>query len=177
MRAAILLVSLLAAGPALAADLAAAPSPFETHFVPAVQNGLAADPFFASKLLQSFDFHMTAIASLPNDQAAAAYLKAQVKDVRLASRNLTESQAAAVLAAGALAAPRQFNTAASRLEAVKPGLGGKLIESFKASAHSGSYRAAGALVKAGQALRLTPDALTYNAKGEIERLFDGGKQP
>ena len=162
--------------PARAADLAA-PSAFETHYVPAVQRALGVDPFFASRLVQSFDFHMTAVPASSDAKAAGEYLKAQVKGVRLEDRALDDRQAGAVLAAGALAAPRQFNAALSRLEELKPGLGGKILESYREAPRSSSaqYRTAAALTKAGEALRLSPTALTYNAKGELELLFDGAK--
>jgi hypothetical protein len=157
---------------ASAADLAA-PSPFELHFVPAIRASLAADPFFGSKLVGAFDGHMTEVARAPDARAAAEYLKSQVAQVRLGKTAMTETEAGAVLAAGALAAPRQFNAAVSKLEAIKPGLGEKLVASFKDSSGRGSYQTATALTKAGESLRVSPDALTYNARGGIEHLFDG----
>ncbi len=142
-----------------------------------MRGALAEDPFFGSKLVLSFDFHMANVASMPSPQHAALYLQIAVKGVRLDERALTDKQAGAVLAAASLAAPKQFNAAISRLEEIKPGLGGKILESYHGAAGGGSYRTATALVKAGEALRLNPTALTYNAKGEIEHLFDGGPNP
>jgi hypothetical protein len=159
-----------------------AASAFETHYVSAVQRSLAADPFFGSKLVQSFDLHIAAVAGMPDAKAAGQYLSGQISGTGsvplarvatgLRTDVLTESQAGAVLVAGALAAPHQFNAVASRLEVLKPGLGQKLVDSFHAAADGAAPRTSGALQKAGQVLRIQPTGLTYNSKGQWDTFFD-----
>jgi hypothetical protein len=161
-----------------------APSAFETHYVSAVQRSLDADPFFGSKLVQSFDLHIAAVAAFSDANAAGQYLAGQIAGTDkvplarvatgLQTETLNESQAGAVLVAGALAAPRQFNVVASRLQVIKPGLGQKLVDSFHTATDGAAPRTANALQKAGQALRIQPTGLTYNSKGQWDTFFDAG---
>lgn len=158
------------------------PSAFETHYVSAVQRSLDADPFFGSKLVQSFDLHIAAVAGFSDAKAAGQYLAGQISGsdkvplarvaTGLRTEILNENQAGAVLVAGALAAPRQFSAVASRLQVIKPGLGQKLVDSFHAAADGAAPRTSAALQKAGQALRIQPAGLTYNSKGQWDTFFD-----
>jgi len=166
------LLACLIAGQARASQTETA-QPFAPNFVAATRLSLANDPFYASRLLQSFDFHLTAVAASPDHKAAANYLAAQISGplnipmakvaAGLGQSPMPEAQAAAMLAAGALAAPQQFNAAVSGLESLKPGLGTKLVESF---------RSMPTLRKFAENLRLEPSGLTYNSKGKFDSLYD-----
>lgn len=163
---------LLLAGFARAADwralpAPAAPSPFETGFVSTVKLSLADDPFYASKLFQSFDAHLQTAVSAPDQRTAAVQLAQAISPdanlkaaaAGLGRTALPPAPAGAILAASALAAPHQFSAVASKLEAVKPGLGAKLVESLRANA--------------GKTVPLIPTALTYGPDGKLRHLFDG----
>ncbi len=152
----------LLAGLAFAARAGQLPSPFEAQVPAAVERGLSEDPFFASKVALSFSGHAQAVAQLPDARAAAGYLKWQVAGPQPVA---APSHAAALLLAGALAAPAQFNRVAARLEELKPGLGARLVTSFQEAAQGARFPAmkqlqdlAGRLNAGGQAKSYGPPA-------------------
>jgi len=162
------------------------PSVFEAHYSDSIERSLSADSFFASKLALSFDGHFAAIAQLPDPNAAAGYLKWQVVGpervqdsktiaTKLETSSLGEHQAGALLAAGALAAPAQFNRVASRLEELKPGLGRRLIRSVHGAAQEARFPPMmRALQRVAGSLKLESSAASYNSRGKAVAFFDGG---
>ena len=163
------------------------PSVFEAHYADSIERTLNVDSFFASKLAMSFDGHMAMISQLPDMPSAAAYLKWQVAGpeqaqnskaiaAQLETSSLGERQAGALLAAGALAAPRQFNRVATRLEEIKPGLGRRLIRSVQTAADGARFpKARAALQSIAQNLAVSPAASAYDGRGRGIALFDGGR--
>jgi len=165
---------------------AEAPSVFEAHYADSIERSLSADSFFASKLALSFDGHMAAVAQLSDVKAAAAYLKWQVAGparaqapretaARLEAASLGEHESGALLAAGALAAPTQFNRVASRLEELKPGLGRRLIRSVHGAAQEARFPPMmRALQQIAGSLKLESSASAYDSRGKAVAFFDGG---
>ncbi len=162
------------------------PSAFDAHYASSIERSLGADPFYASKLALSFDGHMAAIAQLPNAQAAAAYLKWQVAGperlqspqeaaARLKTGAVGEHEAGAILAAGAMAAPAQFNRVAARLENLKPGLGRGLVRSFHHAAQEARFPAVrAALQHMAGLLNISAPPTAYDSRVRGLALFDGG---
>ncbi|HVA66575.1 MAG TPA: hypothetical protein VNK24_06590 [Elusimicrobiota bacterium] len=80
------------------------------------------------------------------------------------------------LAAGALAAPMQFNRVASRLEELKPGLGRRLIRSVHDAAREARFPPMmRALEQIAGSLRLESLISDYDSRGKAVALFDGGQ--
>ncbi len=170
MRSA-LFAALLAAAPA-GAQFRAAPArvPFVPAYLGTVSLSMGSDPFYSSRLLNAFQDEVARVAAAPTPLHAAEGLKARIEGPGrvalpevakgLGVAPLEPARAAAVLAANALARPDQFQEVVSGLEAMKPGLGTRVADSLRAL---------------GRKVTVTPEPLTYDARGVINAFFDATK--
>lgn len=193
MRYWIVFAALALAPSAGAAPLRAAPvkAPASFDFVPAFLGSMSLSleqkPFYASELLGAFDRQLGAIETLPDPDAVARTLRSGIegegrdrKALAVRARELgaapvPSDRAAAILAANALSRPDQFQRVVDGLEEMKPGLGKRVSQSLRESGKSPGARPGlvRLLRQAGEAITPRITNGIYNAKGELERLFDG----
>jgi len=193
MRGWIAFAAFALAQTASAAGFRAAPvkAPASFEFVPAflgsMSLSLSERPFYASELLGAFDRQLSAIESLPDPDAVARTLQSGIEGGGRERKTMAgragefgaapvpSERAAAILAANALSRPDQFQRVVNGLEELQPGLGTRVSEALRESG-----RSAGAQPGLVRLLRQAGETITpqitnglYNAKGELERLFDG----
>lgn len=142
---------LLCAAPSSAQIFRARPAPaFVPAYLGAVSLSLQNDSFYASRLLGAFHEELGRVAAAPTPQAAA------------------------VLAANALARPDQFSEVVDGLEGLKPGLGARVTEALRETpAAGGSYAVLGRLRELGRTVAAAAGDGTYDAAGKLRRFFDG----
>jgi hypothetical protein len=167
------------------APVEAPASSFPADYVHSVSIALAAQPFYASYLLNSFQTQLSAVAALPAAPAAAAYLEkaATAGGVTLAQLRgeigrdaLTPQTASALLIANSLTRPEQFREVMDGLETLKPGLGRHAAAALRAASGHGDGRVLAALRAAGER-RPQAEGLTYGPDGRWATLFDGSPAP
>lgn len=180
--------------PAAAADLALPPAAaapvaagsFPAQFASMVRVSLAQDPFYASRLLQSFDARVAAVAGMTAPAQVRGYLEhaavgahpdaraVERLKTRLASSSIDAERASALLLAHALARPGEFGAALDGLEGAKPGLG-KRAAGILSQAHGrGDARLLAALRAAGARRPQAAESI-YTREGRLEALFDGSR--
>jgi hypothetical protein len=125
---------------------------FTERFIGSVALSMAEQPFFASRLLNSFETHVARFATATSGAQAAAYLRGEIlKDAEpqgllerladswvgppaaaeqgrrvregLGTRPISENQAGALMLANAVTAPEQFHGIVKKLETSRPGMG------------------------------------------------------
>lgn len=141
MRALLLLLSGLASA-------AQSGVPFPDAYVAMTRRALAADPFYASRLVAEVDRGMTALSA----DAKGVDLKAL--KTQLETGAVPPGPSAVLLAANSKLRPDQFQAILSGLESAKPGLGKLLAAKLGAQAPQ------------------PPNAI-YTKDGRLEALFDG----
>jgi hypothetical protein len=170
-----------------AAALIEAPvaSSFPADYVRSVSLSLAAQPFYASSFLNSFQTQLNAVAAFPAAPAAAAYLEkaatggaAGLSDLRatVGRAELSPETASALLIANSLVRPEQFREVMDGLETLKPGLGRHAAAALRAASGPGNGRIIAALRAAGER-RPQAEGLTYGPDGRWATLFDGSPAP
>lgn len=176
-----------AAGPAGPVDAHAAPATgYSGAYLGSVGLSLAADPFYGSRLLDSFDMHLRSVAAMTAPRAVTDYLEVAVigagvgegsgsmRAVRaaLGVEPMDSQRAAALLLAHALARPEQFPEILDGLEARKAGLGKHTAKLLREANGRGDRRLIAALRARGAA---SPKGapLTYDRFGQLDRIFDG----
>jgi len=171
-----------AAGPAGSVDAHAAPATgYSGAYLGTVSLSLAADPFYGSRLLDSFDLHLRSVAAMTSPRAVADYLEVavvgasspQAVKAELGREAMEPQRAAALLLAHALARPEQFHEVLDGLEARKAGLGKQTAKLLRETNGRGDRRLIAALRARGNVDPKGP-ALTYDRFGQLDRLFDGG---
>jgi hypothetical protein len=186
MRRVLSLAAVLAASRAFAGPIgsvdphAVAPTGFPGAYLGSVSLSLAADPFYASRLLDSFSMHLQAISVMTAAPEVKAYLEQSamgstgLKPLReaLGRETLDAPKASALLLANALARPEQFREVMVGLEQMKPGLGKHTASMLRNANVTGSLPLLRALQSAGER---DPEGtpLTYGPDGKIDLLFDG----
>jgi len=188
--AAVLLLSAIrsSAGPIGRVDAHAVPATgYSGAYLGSVGLSLAADPFYGSRLLDSFELHLRAVAAMTAPRAVADYLEVAVigagvgsgvgsmKAVRssLGSEPIDPQRAAALLLAQSLSRPEQFPEVLDGLEARKAGLGKHTARLLREVDGRGDRRLLAALRARGQ-VKPQGNALTYDRFGQLDRMFDGG---
>lgn len=157
--------------------------PFVSSMLSAVSQSLAAQPFYGSMLLNSFDFHLRQAAGMSEPQAAA-YLKTEIEGLGrdkqalakvakdLGKGPVAEHRAGAILLANAASRPDQFRELADGLEGLKSGLGKAIAARLAAAKEEGGTFS--------RVLRRVPvpspsaGLAIYDRRGQLEALFDGG---
>ena len=186
-RAAVLL--LLATGAAAQTVRVAAPaaSGFPGAFTRTVQLSLAREPFYGSMLLNGFSQHLQTVLPMQKPEAVKRYLETAVASTprelealkaSLGREPLEAQRASALLLANGLARPDQFRDILENLEAAKPGLGSRVTDLLKEAdsqgrGHPGFARLLRAL---GERSRPIGEPFIYDAKGRLERIFDGAPE-
>lgn len=176
---------------------AAGPSgPIDAHVVPAtgypgaylgsVGLSLAADPFYGSRLLDSFELHLRSVAAMTAPRAVTDYLEVAVigagvgsgvgsaKALRaaLGKEPMDPQRAAALMLAHVLARPAEFHEVLDGLEAKKAGLG-KHTAKLLRETHGPGDRSLISLLRARGEVKPKGTALTYDRFGQLDRIFDG----
>lgn len=183
MRWLILLLACAAPSPAQVFRAPTAPA-FVPAYLGSVSLSLQNDSFYASRLLGAFHAELGRVTAAPTPQAAAEGLKSRIGGpanlslpkvaAGLGAAALPAEQAAAVLAANALARPDQFSEVVDGLEGLKPGLGARITEALReAPAAGGSYAVLGKLRELGRTVVAASGDGTYDATGSLRRFFDG----
>jgi hypothetical protein len=171
-----------AAGPAGPVDAHAVPATgYSGAYLGTVSLSLASDPFYGSRLLDSFELHLRSVAAMTVPRAVTDYLEVAVvgassaRDVKasLGKEPMEPQRAAALLLAHALARPEQFHEVLDGLEARKAGLGKQTAKLLRETSGRGDRRLIAAL-RARGAVVPKGSALTYDRFGQLDRLFDGG---
>jgi hypothetical protein len=186
MRRVLTLAAVLAAARAFAGPIgsadphAAAPTGFPGAYLGTVSLSLAADPIYASRLLDSFSMHLQAISVMTAPPEVKAYLEQSamgstgLEPLReaLGRETLDAPKASALLLADALDRPEQFRELLVGLEQMKPGLGKQTASMLRLADVTGSLPLLRALQSAGER---DPDGtpLAYGPDGRIDLLFDG----
>lgn len=170
-----------AAGPAGRGDAHAVPATgYCGAYLGTVSLSLAADPFYGSRLLDSFELHLRSVAAMTVPRAVTDYLEVAVvgavsaKAVKasLGKAPMDPQRAAALMLAHALARPEQFYEVLDGLEARKAGLGKHTARLLRETSGRGDKRLIAALRARGE-VEPTGSALTYGRFGQLDRLFDG----
>lgn len=172
-----------AAGPDGPVDAHAAPATgFSGAYLRMVAKSIAEDPRFASRLLDSFELHLRAVAAMTAKVAVKDYLEMAVVGAGVSSpealrRSLgTEpmepQRAAALLLAHALSRPRQFREILDGLDANRVGLGKQTAKLLRETAGTGDKKLIAILRKRGDVRprRVEP---AYDRYGPLEKMFDG----
>ena len=169
-----------AAGPT--GSLHSAPSTgYSGAYLGSVSLSLAADPFYASRLLDSFDLHLRSVAAMTAPKAVTDYLEVAVigtttsgaVKASLGKEALEPPKAAALLLAQALSRPEQFQEVLEGLEARKAGLGKQTARLLRETTGNGDRRLI-AILRSRGALDPKGTPLTYDRFGQLDRFFDGG---
>jgi len=151
-------------------------------YLGSVSLSLAGDPFYASRLLDSFQLHLRSVSAMTVPKAVTDYLEVSVigattpgavKD-SLGKEAIAPPRAAALLLAHALARPEQFREVLDGLESRKPGLGKQTARLLRETSGNGDRRLIAMLRERG-ASEPKWDALTYDRFGQLEGFFDGGR--
>lgn len=171
-----------AAGPTGSVDAhAVAATGYAGAYLGMVGLSLAADPFYGSRLLDSFELHLRSVAAMTAPRAVADYLEvavvgvssAQALKASLGKVTMDSQRAAALLLAHALARPEQFREVLDGLEARKAGLGKHTAKLLRETRGPGDRRLIAALRARGEIMPKGP-APAYDRFGQLDRLFDGG---
>ncbi len=181
---AVLCAARASAGPAGSIDAHAAQATgYSGAYLGAVSLSLAADPFYGSRLLDSFDMHLRAVTAMTAPRPVADYLEFSVLGVNagsakalrasLGTEALAPQRAAALMLAHALARPDQFHEVLDGLESRKAGLGKQTSKLLREADGRGDRRLIAALRKVGE-IEPKGAALTYDRFGQLDRFFDGG---
>jgi hypothetical protein len=147
---------------------------------------LAADPFYGSRLLDSFELHLRAVAAMTAPLAVRDYLEVAVigsgvgasvgsaKALRsaLGKEPMDPQRAAALMLAHSLARPEEFHEVLDGLEAQKAGLGKYTAKLLREVRGPGDRRLIAALRARGE-VKPKGTALTYDRFGQLDRIFDG----
>jgi hypothetical protein len=177
---AVLLAAQCRAAPVEAVEVRAASS-FPADYLHSVGLSIAAQPFYASRFLNSFQGQLNTVASLPAAPAAAAYLEqaaiaggASLASLRAAvgHAELPPETASALLIANSLVRPEQFREVMDGLETLKPGLGRHAAAALRAASGPGNGKVIAALRAAGER-RPQGEGLTYGPDGRWATMFDG----
>src|SRR6185312_11835842 len=173
----------LGAVPCFAATAVEVPgaSAFPADYLHSVSLSLAAQPLYASQLLNSFQAQLHAVAAIPAAPDAAAYLEkaatggtASLAAVRaeLGRETLAPEKASAILIANSLARPEQFREVMDGLETLKPGLGRHAAAALRGVSGAGNGKVIAALRAAGER-KPQGEGLTYGPDGRWATMFDG----
>ena len=150
-------------------------------YLESVSLSLAADPFYASRLLDSFELHLRSVAAMTVPKAVTDYLEVAVigattagaVKASLGTTAIEPPRAAALLLAHGLARPAQFHEVLEGLEARKAGLGKQTAKLLRETSGRGD-RGLIAILRARGEVEPKGTALTYDRFGQLDRLFDGG---
>lgn len=173
-----------AAGPAGPVDAHAAPATgYSGAYLGMVSRSLAADPFFGSRLLDSFDLHLRSVAAMTAPKAVRDYLEIAVVGAGVSSpaalraslgtEPMEPQRASALLLAHALARPEQFREVLDGLEAQKAGLGKNTAKLLR-EANGRGDRGLLAILRARGEVKPRGKELTYDRFRQLDRMFDGG---
>ena len=173
-----------AAGPAGPVDAHAAPATgYSGAYLGMVSRSLAADPFFGSRMLDSFDLHLRSVAAMTAPKAVRDYLEIAVVGAGVSSpaalraslgtEPMEPQRASALLLAHALARPEQFREVLDGLEAQKAGLGKNTAKLLR-EANGRGDRGLLAVLRARGEVKPRGKELTYDRFGQLDRMFDGG---
>lgn len=177
-----------AAGPSGPVDVHAAPATgYSGAYLGTVGLSLAADPFYGSRLLDSFELHLRSVAAMTAPRAVADYLEVAVIGAGVGSsvgsaralrsalgkETMDPQRAAALMLAHALARPQEFQEVLDGLEVRKAGLGKHTAKLLREVNGRGDRRLLAALRARGEN-EPKGTALTYDRFGQLDRLFDGG---
>lgn len=179
----ILCAARASAGPAGAVDAHAAPATgYSGAYLGMVSQSLAADPFFGSRLLDSFDMHLRSVAAMTAPKAVRDYLEIAVVGAGVGSpaelraslgkEPMEPQRAAALLLAHALARPEQFREVLDGLEARKAGLGKNTAKLLREANGRGDRTLLAALRARGE-VKPRGRELTYDRFGQLDMMFDG----
>lgn len=172
------------AGPAGPVDAHAAPATgYSGAYLGMVSRSLAADPFFGSRLLDSFDLHLRSVAAMTAPKAVRDYLEIAVVGAGVSSpaalraslgtEPMEPQRASALLLAHALARPEQFREVLDGLEARKAGLGKNTAKLLR-EANGRGDRGLLAILRARGEVKPRGKELTYDRFGQLDKMFDGG---
>jgi hypothetical protein len=163
-------------------SLHSAPSTgYSGAYLGSISLSLAADPFYASRLLDSFDLHLRSVAAMTVPKAVTDYLEVAVigattpgaVKASLGTQAIEPPRAAALLLAHALARPEAFQEVLEGLEARKAGLGKQTAKLLRET-HGRGDRSLIAILRARGATEPKGTALTYDRFGQLDMFFDGG---
>ena len=182
MLAALLLLSFALPGSCQTPVVEArAASGFPADYLRSVSLSIAAQPFYASQLLHSFQAQLTAVAAIPAAPDAAKYLenaatggKTSLAAMRAAvgREPLAPEKASAILIANSLARPDQFREVMDGLETLKTGLGRHAAAALRGVSGPGNGKVLAALRAAGER-KPQGEGLTYGPDGRWATMFDG----
>ena len=172
------------AGPAGPVDAHAAPATgYSGAYLGMVSRSLAADPFFGSRMLDSFDLHLRSVAAMTAPKAVRDYLETAVGGAGVSSpaalraslgkAPMEPQRASALLLAHALARPEQFREVLDGLEARKAGLGKNTAKLLREANGRGDRGLLSVLHSRGE-VKPKGKELTYDRFGQLDRMFDGG---
>ncbi len=172
------------AGPAGPVDAHAAPATgYSGAYLGMVSRSLAADPFFGSRMLDSFDLHLRSVAAMTAPKAVRDYLEIAVVGAGVSSpaalraslgkAPMEPQRASALLLAHALARPEQFREVLDGLEARKAGLGKNTAKLLREANGRGDRGLLSVLHSRGE-VKPKGKELTYDRFGQLDRMFDGG---
>ncbi|MBI2384541.1 MAG: hypothetical protein HYV14_00865 [Elusimicrobia bacterium] len=172
------------AGPAGPVDAHAAPATgYSGAYLGMVSRSLAADPFFGSRLLDSFDLHLRSVAAMTAPRAVRDYLEIAVVGAGVSSpaalraslgkEPMEPQRASALLLAHALARPEQFREVLDGLETRKAGLGKNTAKLLREADGRGDRSLIAALRARGE-VKPTGRESTYDRFGQLDKMFDGG---
>ena len=172
------------AGPAGRIDAHAVPATgYSGAYLGSVGLSLAADPFYGSRLLDSFELHLRSVAAMTAPRAVADYLEvavigsgagsAKALRAKLGNEPMDSQRAAALMLAHALARPKEFHEVLDGLAAQKAGLGKHTAKLLREASGRGDRQLIAALRARGE---VDPKraALTYDRFGQLDGIFDGG---
>ena len=172
------------AGPAGPVGAHAAPATgYSGAYLGMVSRSLAADPFFGSRMLDSFDLHLRSVAAMTAPKAVRDYLEIAVVGAGVSSpaalraslgkAPMEPQRASALLLAHALARPEQFREVLDGLEARKAGLGKNTAKLLREANGRGDRGLLSVLHSRGE-VKPKGKELTYDRFGQLDRMFDGG---
>lgn len=185
---ALLCVVRAAAGPSGRVDAHAVPATgYSGAYLGTVGISLAADPFYGSRMLDSFELHLRSVAAMTTPRAVLDYLEVAVIGAgvgtsvgsaaalrsTLGKETMDPQRAAALMLAHALARPQEFPEVLDGLEARKAGLGKHTAKLLRETNGRGDRQLIAALRARGE-VGPKGTALTYDRFGQLDRLFDGG---
>jgi len=148
-----------------------------------VSHSLAADPFFGSRLLDSFELHLRSVSAMTAPRAVRDYLEMavvgagvsspQALRASLGTEPMETQRAAALLLAHALARPEQFREVVDGLESRKVGLGKHTAKLLRETSGRGD-RGLIAVLRSRGDIKPRGNELTYDRFGQLDKMFDGG---
>ena len=175
------------AGPSGRIDAHAVPATgYSGAYLGSVGLSLAADPFYGSRLLDSFELHLRSVAAMTAPRAVTDYLEvavigagvgtnvgsARALRASLGKEPMDPQRAAALMLAHSLARPEEFPELLDGLEAQKAGLGKHTAKLLREIRGPGDRRLIAALRARGE-VKPKGTALTYDRFGQLDRIFDG----